>query len=89
MSQVGAGWVSCPPFDCCCCCPRVRRLTYTCAAPTRPAPCPPTPPHSFVFEGKAPELKRAELNKRSAKREGATADLETAKEVCGAVLRGE
>ena len=33
----------------------------------------------FVFEGRAPDLKREELAKRSARREGATADLETAK----------
>jgi flap endonuclease-1 len=34
----------------------------------------------FVFEGKAPDLKREELAKRSARREGATADLEQAKD---------
>lgn len=37
--------------------------------------------YSFVFEGKAPDLKREELAKRSARREGATAELEQAKEV--------
>ena len=36
---------------------------------------------SFVFEGKPPELKRAELAKRSTKREGAQEELEAAKEV--------
>lgn len=35
----------------------------------------------FVFEGKAPDLKKEELAKRSARREGATADLAEAKEV--------
>lgn len=35
---------------------------------------------SFVFEGRAPDLKREELAKRSARREGATADLEAARE---------
>ena len=34
----------------------------------------------FVFEGKPPQLKQEELRKRSARREGATADLEAAKE---------
>ena len=38
---------------------------------------------SFVFEGKPPELKRAELAKRSTKREDATRELEAAKEVGG------
>jgi len=33
-----------------------------------------------VFEGKSPALKKEELAKRSARREGATADLEAAKE---------
>lgn len=36
--------------------------------------------YSFVFEGKAPDLKREELAKRSARREGATTELEQAKE---------
>ncbi|KAI7845959.1 hypothetical protein COHA_000505 [Chlorella ohadii] len=35
---------------------------------------------SFVFEGKPPELKRAELAKRSTKKEEATTELEAAKE---------
>lgn len=34
----------------------------------------------FVFEGKAPDLKKEELAKRSARREGANAELEAAKE---------
>ena len=34
-----------------------------------------------MFEGKPPELKRAELAKRGTKREDATAELEAAKEV--------
>lgn len=34
----------------------------------------------FVFEGKPPERKREELAKRAGRREGATADLEAAKE---------
>lgn len=38
-----------------------------------------------MFEGKPPELKRAELAKRGAKREDATTELEAAKEV-GALL---
>lgn len=38
------------------------------------------PPRRFVFEGKAPDLKREELAKRAARREGANAELEAAKE---------
>ncbi|KAI8100357.1 hypothetical protein M9435_006841 [Picochlorum sp. BPE23] len=34
----------------------------------------------FVFEGKAPDLKKEELARRSARREGANAELEAAKE---------
>lgn len=44
-------------------------------------PAAPLPPRSFVFEGKPPELKRAELAKRSTKKEEATTELEAAKEV--------
>lgn len=36
-----------------------------------------------MFEGKPPELKRAELAKRSTKKEEATTELEAAKEVGG------
>lgn len=43
--------------------------------------CASSAPCSFVFEGRAPELKREELNKRSSRREDATGDLEAAKEV--------
>lgn len=41
----------------------------------------PLPPCRFVFEGKPPERKREELAKRAGRREGATAELEAAKEV--------
>ncbi len=40
-----------------------------------------------MFEGKPPELKRAELAKRSTKKEEATTELEAAKEVGGWVDR--
>ena len=59
------------------------------AAPAPPEPaapaCPrlplshlplPNQPGSFVFEGKPPELKREELNKRSSKKAEATVELE-------------
>ena len=42
---------------------------------------PPLTARSFVFEGRAPELKRQELAKRSSRREDATVELEAAKEV--------
>lgn len=41
-----------------------------------------------MFEGKPPELKREELAKRAGRREGATADLEAAKEVGGLGVQG-
>lgn len=45
-----------------------------------PPPCPACMCR-FVFEGKAPELKREELAKRSNRREDANTELEAAKEV--------
>lgn len=66
---------------------RPRCACYAChAAPHAIALLParrPRRPCSFVFEGKPPEMKRAELAKRSSKKEEATTELEAAKEVGG------